>query len=123
VDEVHANFAARQRGLIRALTDGTPHRAIANRPPASARPARGSKSKGNDRPHRSRDVRSPRPRTTDEGRINHRARSLDRRRGILRAVRSGQGKPVSLREPGRDVGGAAAGGGGAAGAPGTRARD
>jgi len=37
VDEVHANFAARQRGLIRALTDGTPHAAIAIRIPARAR--------------------------------------------------------------------------------------
>lgn len=37
VDEVHANFAARQRGLIRALTDGTPHAAIAIRIPARTR--------------------------------------------------------------------------------------
>ena len=78
VDEVHANFAARQRGLIRALTDGTPHRAIANRPPASARPARGSKSKGNDRPHRSRESDRPDPgRLTRDESITALDRSTD----------------------------------------------
>ncbi len=78
MDEVHANFAARQRGLIRALTDGTPHRAIANRPPASARPARGSKSKGNDRPHRSRESDRPDPgRLTRDESITALDRSTD----------------------------------------------
>ena len=78
MDEVHANFAARQRGPIRALTDGTPHRAIAIVLPRARVPPADRKSNGNDRPHRSRESDRPDPgRLTRDESITALDRSTD----------------------------------------------
>ena len=115
VEDVFDNFSARRSGLITALTTGTPP-ALKTTTPSFVflcTPQRPSADAPN--------FTFPANDWKSLHHLHPSPASTSSRGRLLRAVRSGQGEPVSIRQSRRDVGGAVARGGGASGAPGAGA--